>query len=248
MPTDEAARAGQELFWLRVTAAAIDVVALAIIAQAAAVALYAASGGMLRSTTFARAAHCQPMSRLSPALMKGVAVPAGARPVAAQMCVISSLGLETGRYVLVALQSQNGEVVRSLAFTRPVDRKGAPVTPVILDWVWPLAFIAAMSLGEALTGATIGKRLVGLTVTDGSSRRPGLARTLGRNLVIWGGAALVLIAPLAAALMKLPVSQPLYWGAVVLFGLLVLAPIAMLIQQPARPLYDRWAGTAVVRR
>lgn len=248
MAEQEGARSGQDLLWLRITAAAIDVVVSALIAQLVAVGLYWASDGVLRSSTFARAAHCQPMTKLSGVLMQGVPAPRHARPVAAQTCVISSLGLETGRYVMVALQSQEGEVVRSLAFSRPVNRQGAPVTPLILDWVWPIAFILVMSVAEWLGGSTIGKRLVGLKVVGEAGGRRLLAGAMVRNLVIWGGAALVIVAPLAAALSGLRLSQAEYYAAVGVFGLMVLAPIAMLIQAPARPLYDRWARTEVVRR
>lgn len=242
------ARAAQELFWLRLTAAAIDVAAMVVIAQIAAVALYAASDGMLRSSSaFSRVARCQPMAAISPKLMEGLPRLPNARPVAARLCSISTVGLETGRYVTVALQSQVGEVTRSLAFSRPVDRLGLPVKPLILDWAYPLAFILLMSLGEGLGGITLGKRLVGLKVAGETGGRLGLGRALLRNLVIYGGAALMLIAPLAAVLMRVRLSQTAYYGAVGVVGLLVLAPFAMLTQAAPRALYDRWAGADVVK-
>ena len=245
MSNGEAARAGQELFWLRITAAAIDLVAAVALAQLAAVALYAASDGRLRSSTLAKVAHCRAMSSVSAKLVQGVAAPPGAQPVAANMCTVSTLGLETARYVTVGLQAQDGEVVRTMAFSRPVDRQGEPVTPVILDWAYPLAFILAMSAAEWLAGATLGKRLVGLRVrAEGGGRLPA-HRALGRNLAIWGGLALVLVAPLAAAVWGIRLGPTGYYTAVGALALLVLAPVAMLTLAAPRALYDRWTGAEV---
>jgi len=238
----------RDLFWRRVAAAAVDVLVLVVVAQVAAIALYAASEGKLRSSTVVKSARCQAVHAMSAKMLEGVAVLAGARPVAAQVCALSMAGFETGRYATVMLQAQEGEVTRSLAFSRPLDRKGLPTTPVILDWVYPLAFVLVMSLAEGLFGATLGKRALGLKVVavDGGGRL-GLARALLRNAVIYGGAAMVLVAPLVAALAGIRLPPLAYYAAVGVFGLLVLAPFAMLAEANPRALYDRWAGADVVR-
>ena len=154
-------RSGRELFWLRLMAAIIDVAAMVVVAHLAAVALYAASSGVLRSSTLLKTTQCQPLRSMSAKVLEGVAIPAVLHPVAAQLCTVSLAGLETARYETVMLQGQDGEVTHSLAFSRPVDRKGEPVTPAILDWAYPLAFILAMTLGEGVFGVTLGKRLDG---------------------------------------------------------------------------------------
>lgn len=238
----------RDLFWRRLVAAAADVLVLVVAAQLAAVALYAASEGKLRSSTLVKSAHCEAVHAMSAKVLQGVAVPAGARPVAARVCALSMAGFETGRYATVVLQAQDGEVTRSLAFSRPLDRKGQPTTPVILDWVYPLAFILVMSLAEGLFGATLGKRALGLKVVaaDGGGRL-GLPRALLRNAVIYGGGAMVLVAPLVAALAHIRLPPLAYYAAVGVFGVLVLAPFAMLAEASPRALYDRWAGADVVR-
>jgi uncharacterized RDD family membrane protein YckC len=248
--TDDGQRAGtRDLFWRRLGAAAVDILLLAAAASLAAVVLYSASDGKLRSTAFLKTTHCRPLAGISAKILHGVPIPRGARPVAAQLCVIDMAGLETSRYLTVTLQAQEGEVVRSLAFSRPVDRKGEPMTPVILDWAYPFAFILIMSLFESAFGATLGKRALGLKVVaaDGGGRLP-LHRALLRNLVIYGGAALVLVAPLVIALTHLTLPPFAYYGAVGVFGLLLLAPIAMVAEAAPRALYDRWARADVVRR
>lgn len=237
----------RDLFWLRICASAIDIALGVVVASLAAVLLYAASDGKLRSSTLVKTIGCQPVRSISAKVFQGVPAPPGSRPVAGKLCVISMAGLETARYLTIELQGQEGEVTRSLAFSRPVDRKGNPVAPMILDWVYPLAFILIMTLGEGLSGATPGKRLLGLRVTSANGGRLALPRALLRNAIKYGGAALVLIAPLVVAVTGLRLPQLAYYISVGVFGLLVLAPIAMLAEAGPRALYDRWAGAEVVR-
>jgi uncharacterized RDD family membrane protein YckC len=247
MTTADETRSGRELFWLRLMAAMVDVAAMVVVAHLAAVALYAASSGVLRSSTLVKTAQCQPLRSMSASMLQGIAIPPALRPVAAQLCTVSLMGLETARYETVMLRSQEGEVTHSLAFSRPVNRKGEPVAPVILDWAYPLAFILAMSLGEGLLGVTLGKRLIGLRVVAAGGGRPGVGRALVRNLVIYGPWAIVLTTPLIAALLHVQLSHAGYIAAVAVFGALGWAPLFMLAQASPRALYDRWAGAEVVR-
>jgi uncharacterized RDD family membrane protein YckC len=241
------ARSGRELFWLRLMAAMVDVAAMVVIVHLAAIALYAASSGVLRSSTLIKTAQCQSLHAMSEKVLQGVAIPPGLRPVAAQLCTLSLAGLETARYETVMLRGQDGEVTHSLAFSRPVDAKGEPVVPVILDWAYPLAFILAMALGEGLLGTTLGKRLVGLRVTAVGGGRLGVGRGLIRNVVIYGAWAVVLTTPLVAALLRVQLSHAQYIAAVAVFGALGWAPLFMLAQASPRALYDRWAGAEVAR-
>jgi hypothetical protein len=247
MSDNQPGAGARDLFWRRLAAAAADVVLAVIVASLAGVLLYGASDGKLRSSTLFRTTRCQPMRAISVKLLEGVRAPRGARPVAAQLCVNAMLGLETSRHATVVLQSQEGEVTRSLAYSRPVDRKAEPVRPIILDWVYPLGFIAIMSLCEGLAGATPGKRALGLRVVGEGGGRLGLPGALLRNAVIYGGAALVLVAPLLIAMAGALLAPPAYYAAVGVFGLLVLAPVAMLGEAGPGARYDRWAGAEVIR-
>lgn len=246
MAQDEG-EAGRGLFWRRLAAGAIDVALIVLLAGVASVALYAASEGKLRTSTPFRYVRCQPVRSISVHLLQGVALPPGARPVAGQVCTASAAGFETSRYATVALQAQQGEVVETMAFSRPVDRRGEPVAPVILDWAWPVAFILLVALLEGLFGATPGKRLLGLKLVGPEGGRLGLGRALVRNLVIYGGAAIVLTAPLALTVLGIRLAGVAYYGAVGVCGLLILAPFAMLAEASPRARYDRWAGAEVVR-
>jgi len=238
----------RDLFWRRLAAGGLDIALMVVAASVAAVVLYAVSDGRLRSSTLVKTTRCQAVSGISIRLLAGVAIPRRARPVAARVCTVSLAGAETARYATVLLQAQDGEVTRSLSFSRPVDRKGEPVSPLILDWAYPLAFILLMALAEGLFGATPGKRAFGLKVTaaDGQGRL-GVPRALVRNAVLYGGVALVLVAPLAITVMGVRLPPLAYYGAVGLFGLLVLAPFAMLAEASPQARYDRWAGAEVTR-
>lgn len=246
MTIGEDRAAARGLFWRRLAAGAIDVALFAALSLATGVLLYGASDGRLRSSAPFAETRCAPLRALSAKVFKGVAMPAGAQAVAARRCTVSLAGLETSRYVSVVLQAQDGEVTRSLSFSRPVDRTDAPVSPVILDWTYPLAFILVAALCEGLAGATPGKRALGLKVIAASGGRLGLPRALARNLVVYGGGTLVLIAPLAAALAGVRLTPTLYYLAVGVFGLLILAPFAMLAEAQPRARYDRWVGAEVI--
>lgn len=238
---------GRELFWRRLLAGAIDIALLVVLAQVAALVLYAASDGKLRSSTLLKSTQCAPVQGISYKVLQGVAIPPGARPVAGQLCKVSMGGMETARFVTVALQAQEGELVRSLAFSRPVNRKAEPVAPFVMDWIYPLAAILLAGLVEGALGATPGKRFLGLKVTRPDGHKLGPGRAILRNLVIYGGAALVLIVPLAAAFLHIRLPPLGYYTAVGVFGLLILAPFAMLAEASPRAAYDRWLGADVVR-
>lgn len=245
MTTADEPAGGRGLFWRRMAAGAIDIAALGALALLAGALLYAGSDGRLRSSAPFTRTDCAPLHSISAKVFEGLAWPPGARPVSARLCTVSMAGLETSRYVSVVLEAQEGEVTRSLAFSRPVDRKGGPLTPVILDWVWPLAFILVVGVCEGRFGATPGKLALGLRVRRGDGRPLGLGRGVLRNLLIYGGGALVLIAPLAAAMAGVHLSPTLYYLAVGICGLLILAPFAMLAEAQPRARYDRWIGAEV---
>jgi uncharacterized RDD family membrane protein YckC len=116
-----------------------------------------------------------------------------------------------------------------------------------MDWIYPLAAILLAGLAEGGLGATPGKRLLGLKVVRPDGRRLGVGRATLRNLVIYGGAALVLIIPLAVAVAHVRLPPLGYYTAVGVFGLLILTPFAMLAEASPRAAYDRWLGAEVVR-
>jgi uncharacterized RDD family membrane protein YckC len=234
----------RDLFWRRLAAALIDVVVLVLLGSFAAVALYAASGGALRSTTLLQTTRCAPVTAISERALEVARLPPGFRPNAAAVCVQSFLGVESGRY-LVMSQRTPGQPTISLS--RPIDAAGRAVAPKVLDWTYPLAFILVMAGLEAAFGATLGKRALGLKVTAETGGRLGLHRALLRNVVIYGAWAVVLTVPLLSALLRVRLSHAGYIAAVAVFGALGWAPLFMLAQAAPRALYDRWAGAEVIR-
>ncbi|MEO8113560.1 MAG: RDD family protein, partial [Phenylobacterium sp.] len=171
MATDDTAGAGGDLFWPRLIAAAIDVALFVVLANLLAVALYAASDGKLRSSTLMSVTRCAPLQSISPKALEGVALPLSFRATAANLCVRSLLGVETARSLTIGLQAQEGEMTKSLAISRPVNRANLPVTPVILDWTYPLGLILLLAILEWVFGRTPGKLIMRLKVSALDGRR-----------------------------------------------------------------------------
>jgi len=242
--------------WRRLAAAVVDGVFFLFVASLISVSLYAATDGRLRAYVFQPAERCAPTENLAPAVAVAAlaAVPADqARVVSATACRRLFLGLESGRFVSVAVEAQRGETLMRAAVLQPVDRSGQPVRPVSLGFAYPLAFVLFMALAEGVVLATPGKAALGLRVVSVSGDRLGFARALGRNLIVYGwlvaGAVLVLVLPqlgrLAPAL--LGYARAIWIGELVAVGTLALIALAWLLTGRPTPAYDRWTGARVVR-
>jgi uncharacterized RDD family membrane protein YckC len=247
MTAENTTGSGGDLFWPRLIAAAIDVALFVVLANLLAVALYAATDGKLRSSTLMSVTRCAPLQAISTKALEGLALPFGYQPTSATLCKRSLLGLETARYLTIGLQAQEGEVTRSLAVSRPVNHDNLPLTPVILDWAYPLGLILLLAALEWGFGRTPGKLLLRLKVSASDGRRLPPHRALLRNLVIYGAAAAVMAVPVLAAAAGVTLPLTAYVAAVALLGGMGWAPLAMLSMAKPQALYDRWAGAQVVR-
>lgn len=242
--------------WRRLAAAAIDGIFFVLAASLLSVALYTASGGQVRAFVFQPVDRCEAVSSFSPRAAQRAlsALPGQASRIAsATLCRRLFLGLESARFVSVTLEVQQGETILGAAVMQPVDRAGEPVQPLSLGWAYPLVFVLCMAAGEGLQGGTPGKAALALRVASAEGRRLGLARALGRNLVIYGwlvtGALLVLALPhlgratpgVVAFAREVRLAE-----LAVVAGLALLALGLLLIGRPD-PIYDRWAGAKVVR-
>lgn len=237
----------RDLFWPRLIAAAIDVALFVLVANLLAVALYAATEGKLRSSTLMSVTRCAPLQAISAKALQGLSLPFGYQPASAMLCKRSLLGLETARYLAIGLQAQDGEVIRSLAVSRPVDRGNRPLAPVILDWAYPLAFILLLAGLEWGFGRTPGKLFLRLRVSAAGGGRLPPHRALLRNAAIYGAWAAVAAVPVLAAMAGLVLPRAGYLVAVAVLGALGWAPLAMLSTAKPQALYDRWAGARVTR-
>lgn len=243
------------MIWRRVAAAAVDGVLFVMAASLASIAIYFASGGIARAFTLMPADHCRTLATLPAEVARAAvrALPGQAhRPIAAAACRRTFLGLESGRFVTVTLQVQQGETVVGASVFQPVDLKGRPIDPVNFDWLYPVAFIALRALSEAAFGGTPGKAALGLRVA-GPRGKPGLGRALARNLlvhawlvflVLWIVALRHLAPALFPWLLATPVGQA---NILVLSAPLAALALAALLTGKPEAAYDRWTGVRVVR-
>lgn len=250
------AEAGKAAVWRRLAAAAVDGVFFILAASLVSVVLYMASDGRLRAYVFQPADRCEAVSRISPAVAQAAlaAIPgSSSRVVGATACRRLFLGLESGRFVSVNIEVQQGETVVGAAVLQPVNRAGEPVRPLAFGWAYPLAFVVAMALGEGLLGGTPGKAGFGLRVVRAAGGRLGFARAMARNAIVYGwllvGAATVFALPKIG---RLAPGLLAYGGTVriaelTLVGGLALVALALLLSGRPDPAYDRWTGAWVVR-
>ncbi len=249
---------GGEQIGRRLAAGIIDVLLFAVVGSLAAVALYTASGGKVRATTLLPITRCETLSAIPLDALKAAQARAplpGVMPVAASRCVDSFLGLESGRHVLVHLAGARGTLLQVFSVVQPIDHDGRAVRPLMLNGLWPLAFILLAAGLEARFGETPGKSLLGLKVVADDLGRLGLPRALARNLVLYSAAVALTVWPLV--LRETPLLQALPDGLKTPVGLqavalapmvvLALASLAMLVFGRPEPTYDRWAGARVVR-
>jgi uncharacterized RDD family membrane protein YckC len=145
---------------------------------------------------------------------------------------MSFFGLETARRLTVSRAAQGDTATASRAYM--LDASDRRTKGVSLDWLLFPTFLLYLIALEHRFGTTIGKQLSGLRVVDAAvTERSGvpLRKATIRNVLIWGWA--------------LPAEAWLP-GA----GLLGIAWILWILIQGDRkidPIYDRIAGTAVLR-
>jgi uncharacterized RDD family membrane protein YckC len=248
--------AGGGLLWRKLAAGAIDAVLFLAVASLASTALYVASGGVVRAYAFAPVTRCEPMAEVPADVVRAAQAALSATAptaTAAVSCRRMFLGLETGRFISVSLQAQQGETVIGATVFQPVDRHGRPVQPMTLEWLYPVGLLLLFAVLEGRLGATPGKSAMDLRVVAAGGGPAGVGRALRRNLVLlswliaWALWRIALphlaprLAPTREALEALQAVGP----AVV--GLLGAAVAGMLLLGRGAPAYDRWAGVRVVR-
>ncbi|MGA0607644.1 RDD family protein [Phenylobacterium sp. VNQ135] len=250
------AEAGSAKIWRRLAAAAVDGVFFVLAASLMSVVLYSATDGRFRAYVFQPIDRCEAAASIAPGVARAAvsAIPgATARVVSATACRRLFLGLESGRFVSVNVEAQQGETVMGAAVLQPVNRKGEPVRPLSLGWAYPLAFVLCMAVGEGVLGGTPGKAALALRVVAANGGRLGFARALARNLVVYGW--LVAGALLVAALPHLGRAAPgvmafareVRLAELTVVGGLALLALALLLAGRPDPAYDRWTSARVVR-
>ena len=247
--TTELPRAG---FWRRWLALLIDVIIVMLPFQILAAILFAMTAGMIQMES-GFFSYC----------VDGKTIPQGLNPPpphdsnAMRVCRISFFGAPTGAVLTVARVTREGNTTTTVSQGYMLDKEGTPIQGTSIDWIYQLALLAYLVGMIWRTGKTLGARIVGVRVID--TANPGASGVPIHRAVIRYLAMAIGAVPAFALLIYQSVAVGgsadamftggfFRWfaGACGLGALWVLVLIVQ-IARKSDPVYDRLAGTAVVR-
>jgi uncharacterized RDD family membrane protein YckC len=189
----------------------------------------------------------------------GLAPPPPAGSNFARECNVYFFGAQTARTLEVGRVTKEGASTKTVSRYYMLDRHGRPIDGVSADGIVMMAFIAYLLATEARTGATLGDRAMRIRVVDAAvpaAPSVPLRKIVTRYLVASVGFLPMLAVVLAVALANLygadfeeiAASNIFTWlgitGAAA-FGWVIFLTVQIIRKRD--PLYDRIAGTAVVR-
>jgi RDD family len=239
-------------FWRRWLAILIDGIVVMIPFQILAAILFSATAGMIQ------------MDRgFFSSCINGTTIPQGLDPPpprdsnAIRVCKISFFGALTGATLSVARVAHDGGSTTTVSQTYMLDKDGTPVHGRSIDWIYQLAFVGYLVAMIWTRGKTLGSRVVKVKVIDTANPSAAgvpLSKTIVRYLAMMIGAvpALALliyqriaVGGTADAMFTSSFFQWFGYAAVLggLWALVLIIQVAM----KRDPVYDRLAGTAVVR-
>jgi hypothetical protein len=239
-------------FWRRLWSTFIDVIIIMLPFQMLAAGLFAITAGMI-----------QMESGFFSSCADGKTIPQGLNPPPPhdsnfmRVCRVSMFGATTGATLTVGRVTREGGTTTTVSQSYMLDKEGAPIRGMSIDWIYQLALVAYLVAMVWKTGRTLGDRAAGIRVIDvtnpGAQGVP-VGRVIGRYLAMMIGAIplfALLIYQYAAtsggadAMFTAQFFQWLTYAAVFggVWALLLITQIALKID----PVYDRLAGTAVVK-
>jgi uncharacterized RDD family membrane protein YckC len=249
---DTAAASARAGFWRRTLSFAIDFIIVILPFQILAAVLFATTAGMVQMT-----------SGLFTICETGKSIPQALNPPPphdsnfTRFCRVSFFGATTGAVLTVGRATREGTVTTTVSQGYMADKDGAPVNGTSIDLIFQLTFVAYLVGMIRNTGRTLGSRVVGIRVVDvtnpNASSVP-LGKVIIRYLAMFIGvvpAFAVLIYAYAAgggsadAMFDASFFRWFSITAVLgaLWGIVLIVQIAM----KTDPVYDRLAGTAVLK-
>lgn len=240
-------------FWRRFAAFIIDFLIVLVPLQIAVAILFAMTNGSIQGSFGIVSRVCQPLAQ-APA---GLVPPPPADANTATECESSFFGLPTSRDLTIGTVQQEGNTTTGLYYTYSLDGDGKPNNAVQTDWIAILALLAYLIAMEHRTGATIGKRALGLrAVPTHAPSQIGLSlkQAAIRNFAQFIGmvpALLVLFIFLFVAMDPLTAMESSsFWTLFTIAIIIQLAWVIWIIVSVSNkrdPIYDRIAGTSVLR-
>jgi hypothetical protein len=245
----DAPRAG---FWRRLVSTVIDAIVVIVPFQVLAAILFAVTtGGIQMNSGLFRV--CAPATTVPKALDP----PPPHDSNFATACHVSLFGATTGATLIVGRTTREGNVTTTVSQGYMLDANGKPIHGTSIDWIVQLAFLVYLIVVVWKTGRTLGARALGVKVVNAvQPGPPGVP--LGQVVIRYLSMAIGFVPMLAVLIYERIVSGGsadamftqgfFYWFMAA--GALALLWSLVLIVQIARkqdPVYDRLAGTAVLR-
>lgn len=235
-----ARRAG---FWRRAIAQLIDTLLVVCVSQAAVMLLFPLTGGRIQMDIGFLWVDCRPTLENIP----GAPTPPGTLALHCR----SSLDVPTANalHVVRLIPSNDGAPSR----TYRLNAHNEVVQGFAVDPVVALALLIYLVERASRAGRTLGDRWLGCRIVDArSGGRPAWGRVLLRYIFMSMGAVPALVwgalaNPLSVLALPFGVETLVKAGAVALFALAWTLTNIVLVALKRDPLYDRWAGTAVLR-
>jgi uncharacterized RDD family membrane protein YckC len=252
MPSDLSvgARAG---FWRRLFAIVVDYIIISLPFQIVVAILFAHTSGHVQMTGGLAYQRCTAASTL-PARLEPPP-PAGSN--SAVECSFYFFGIQTARVINVGRITKEGATTSRVSQGYMLDRDGHPVAGMTVDWVAALALVAYLIAMETGAGATLGNRVTRTRVVDVRApgiRRVPLSKVMARYLMMVAGLSPMLAVVIAANFLLYGFADAAAGSSFFILlrvaGILVFVWAIIIFIQVVRkrdPLYDKFAGTAVVR-
>ena len=251
-PSLDAAILPRAGFWRRWLSIIIDGIIVMLPFQMLAATLFAMTAGMIQMN-----------SGFFTSCVDGKTIPQGLDPPpphdsnAIRVCRVSFFGAPTAATLTVGRVTREGTTTTTVSQGYMLDKEGTPIRGTSIDWIFNLAFIAYLVAMIWKSGRTLGARVVGVrviaTANPGASGVP-LGRVIIRYLAMVIGAvpAFVLLiyqsATTGGGADAMFTGQFFQWFAyAAAFGGLWVIVLVIQIARKTDPVYDRLAGTAVVR-
>jgi uncharacterized RDD family membrane protein YckC len=241
-------------FWRRVFAFLIDLLIISVPFQLIASFLFVVTAGHIQMVS--PVAYYKVCSKLE-TVPDGLVPPPPAGSNLTQECNVYFFGAQTARGLQVGRVTNEGTTTKAVWQGYMLDRDGHPIDGASVDWIMMLALIAYLVAMETQTGATLGSRAMRIRVIDAAA--PVVPSVPLRKIVLRYLAMLIGVLPILAVLLiyfgpygldleEIAASSFFVWvfiGVIVLNGWIIF--LIVQIAKKRDPLYDRMAGTAVIR-
>ncbi|MBB6465373.1 putative RDD family membrane protein YckC [Aminobacter lissarensis] len=240
-------------FWRRVGALVIDCLVVLVPLQIVVVVLFAMSNGSIQGSFGFVSRVCQTVAQAP----SGLEPPPPADANTFTECEIGFFGLPTARTLAIGTVKQEGNTTSGRFITYALDAQGNPVNAFTTDWIAILAVAVYLIAMERRSGATIGKRTLGIravpTNTPGQIGLP-LRQAVIRQAAKWiGMIPAMLFAVVVFFVLEDPFAAMETQGYWTMFAIAAAIQIAWLlwiiisVSTKRDPIYDRIAGTSVLR-